>query len=104
MEFDLKATFDGLHSWVPAIPFRDGYLAIQQRRRNGRFVPSGYIGNSGLYRFDPMGKHEKLIGGTVRPWAVSPDGCRVAVGIDERDYDDGSERLKLKLLHVCKGT
>jgi len=97
-EFDVAQTFDGLRSWTPAIPVRDGFLATQER---GRSTPGlGDLGNSGLYRFDPQGQHEKLAAGTVGPWAVSPNGCRLAVGMDDRQHL--SDRFFLKVLHVCK--
>lgn len=100
MEFNLSATFDGVQSWVPTIPVRDGFLGIRERGRRSPGI--GNLGNAGLYRFDAKGKHEKLISGTVRPWVVSPDGCKVALGNDDRPDDAGTERLILKIVEVCQ--
>lgn len=102
IEFDLNATFDGSYSWVPAIPFRNGFLAIQDRTRTGRKPSTGNIGNSGLYLFDPKGKHKKLLSGTVQSVAVSADGCKVAAGVDDRLHDGASERLMLRILNACE--
>ncbi|MCW2573472.1 MAG: hypothetical protein JWO88_3530 [Frankiales bacterium] len=100
IEFDLSATFDGHHAWTPKIPTKDGFLTTADRGR--RYPVLGNLGNSGLYRFNVNGKHERLLAGTVRPWAVSPNGCQIAVGNDPRRDDAGQEHLFINVLDVCR--
>lgn len=97
-EFNLAQTFRGRRSWTPTIPVRDGFLALEERGRPSRIL--GDIRDAGIYRFDPTGKHKKLTAGQVGSWAVSPDGCNLAVGID--DKRQRSNRYILKVLDVCE--
>lgn len=88
--------------WVEdqIIPTRMGYLQIHERSYSR--MPSANA-MTGLHLFEPKGSFKKLAGGRIEPTslAVSPDGCRVAFGADER-YVDGAAQYLLKLIDVCK--
>ncbi len=82
------------------IPTLAGYLQI--RNRSFSRLPFANA-QTGLHLFRPDGSFKKLAGGQIA-WntlAVSPDGCRVAFGADER-YAEGRGEYTLKLIDVCK--
>jgi hypothetical protein len=54
-----------------------------------------------LYVFDGMSV-AKVESGFVREIAVSPDGCKVAVGINNKPYDMGTP-ISLKIFDICAG-
>jgi len=61
------------------------------------------IGKSGLYRLKPGGQPEKIVDGRIGSKAVSPDGCKIAFGNDDRWLVEGNKQLKLQIIDVCKG-
>lgn len=99
IQFDLKSTFDGVRSWVPTIPFRNGFLTTHGRSL--RSASKGNLGKAGLYIFDVSGKQKLLMPGNVGAWAVSPSGCRLAIGVDERSDDMGAPQYTLRVIDVC---
>jgi hypothetical protein len=54
-----------------------------------------------LYVFDGMSV-AKVESGFVREIAVSPDGCKAAVGINNKPYDMGTP-ISLKIFDICGG-
>lgn len=99
IKFDLRSTFDGTHSWLPKIPIRDGFLTTHGRSL--RSPLRGNIGQAGLYVFDVGGKQKMLAPGNAGAWAVSPSGCRLAIGLDQRVDDMGVPKFQLRVIDVC---
>lgn len=99
-DFNLKSTFDGWRAWTPDIPYRDGFLSTEGRTRTTPVL--GNLGKAGLYHFDPYGKHQKLLAGEIGPWAVSPSGCKLAFGVDDRRNNDPYRRMTLRVLDLCR--
>ena len=97
-----RALRQGDTSWVEnkIIPTRSGFLQVHERSYSR--LPFANA-RTGLHLFRPDGSFKKLAGGRIElnSLTVSPDGCRVAFGADER-YAEGREQYTLKLIDVCK--
>ncbi|HNP42265.1 MAG TPA: hypothetical protein PKI24_22010, partial [Nitrospira sp.] len=96
-----RALRKGDTGWVEnkIVPTRAGYLQVHERSYSR--LPFANA-KTGLYLFRPDGSFDKIAGGRIE-WTgltVSPDGCRVAFGTDER-YGEGREQYMLKLIDVC---
>ncbi len=63
---------------------------------------AGGVGNSGLYRADEKG-YQKIISGFPKAASVSPDGCRLAAGLQYTDKRGYNGPIELKVLDLCKG-
>ncbi|HWR87740.1 MAG TPA: hypothetical protein VN277_04900 [Acidiferrobacterales bacterium] len=82
---------------VPSIPTRAGYYLIKPRN----FRDSA-IGQAGLYRYSDSGEHLRVLRGEIGGWAVSPDGCRLAVGLDEREVKSAGDAYVLHAIELCE--
>lgn len=102
--YDARKAYRGNGKWspTPVFPYRNGYLIAHPRT-----IDPGWLGDrdAGLYRFDPNGEHERLVRGDIGPYAVSPDGCKVAFGNDYRIVHARETPLTLtyafQLINVC---
>lgn len=63
---------------------------------------AGGVGNSGLYRADEKG-YQKIISGFPKAASVSPDGCRLAAGLQYTDKRGYNGPIELKVIDLCKG-
>lgn len=68
---------------------------------SGRLV-AGRIGYAGLYRVVGHG-YEKMISGIPAVGAVSPDGCRLAFGMQYIDRKGYHGPIQLKVIDLCPG-
>ena len=96
-----RALRKGDTGWVEnkIVPTRAGYLQVHERSYSR--LPFANA-KTGLYMFRPDGTFDKIAGGRIE-WTgltVSPDGCGVAFGSDER-YAEGRDQYTLKLIDVC---
>lgn len=60
------------------------------------------IGDAGIYRVVGKG-YEKILAGIPVVDALSPDGCRLAVGLQMRDSKGKHGPIQLKLIDLCQG-
>ena len=63
---------------------------------------AGGVGNSGLYRADEKG-YQKIISGFPKAVSISPDGCRLAAGLQYTDKRGYNGPIELKVIDLCKG-
>ena len=93
-QYDRSDTYDGIRTWGPLIPVRDGLLSAEWPYPKAKFSP-------GLYWFDPKGKHRLLVTGELGAWAVSPDGCKLAFGNENRLNSKGMAQTRLQVIDTC---
>ena len=87
--------------WVPYIPTKVGFLTSHPRDYRSSLL-RGNLGDAGIYRYDANGKHQKLVVGQIGPWVVSPDGCKLAAGLDDRKNVPGTGLYRLHVIELCK--
>lgn len=80
------------------IPTRTGFLLIYERSYGNSPLANG---KTGLYRFQADGNFKKITAGSIGEVEVSPDGCRLALGVDD-NYRAGGDRPVLKVIDICK--
>jgi hypothetical protein len=68
----------------------------------GWLFGGGYFREVGLYLFDGKSM-SKLDTGAEREIAVSPDGCKAAVAIENRFLEKGYSPTNLKVFRLCAG-
>ncbi|MBV6408743.1 MAG: hypothetical protein EFKGCFLK_02344 [Rhodocyclaceae bacterium] len=64
---------------------------------------TSYVGLYGLFRYYDDNKRRRVVAGRIGPWALSPDGCKLAFGNDDRWLVDGPRQYKLQVIDLCKG-
>ncbi len=64
---------------------------------------TSYVGLYGLFRYYDDNKRRRVVAGRIGPWALSPDGCKLAFGNDDRRRVDGARQYKLQVVDLCKG-
>ena len=72
----------------------------QPTRMGWIFGGGNFYKSSGLYVFDGK-KVSKIDVGLVREIAVAPDGCRTAVGIENKHLERGYSPVNLKVFDFC---
>jgi hypothetical protein len=60
-----------------------------------------YIGKAGIYRIASNMQLKSLVKGRIANWALSPDGCKLAFGNDDRPIVEGTKQYKLQIIDVC---
>jgi hypothetical protein len=60
-----------------------------------------YIGKAGIYRIASNMQLKSLVKGRIANWALSPDGCKLAFGNDDRPLVEGIRQYKLQVIDVC---
>ncbi len=80
------------------IPTHAGVFIVGEEPR---IVPE--TGRSGLYRLLDDNTLERILPGRVGAWALSPDGCKLAVGNDSRPRVEGNKQHTLQVINLCKG-
>lgn len=77
------------------MPIKNGLLAF-----SGDTYPRS--DKSGVYRKNSNGELSLVARGWLESHSVSPDGCKVALGIDPRGFRiEGPRRLQLHVLNAC---
>jgi hypothetical protein len=80
-----------------ATPFSQGYLI-----NGGTYSFRDELGKLGLYYAD-LQIQVKLLPGVLTNIFVSPNGCRAAVGVDDKDPIRPPERYRLYVIDACVG-
>lgn len=78
-------------------PMARGYLVD-----GGTMTFKGDTEKLGLYHAD-RDSSTKLLSGLLTKIAVSPDGCRAALGVDDKNPAGPPERYRLYVIDTCKG-
>lgn len=60
------------------------------------------VGESGIYKMTSKAP-QRVVAGRVTPMVLSPDGCKLAYGNDDRPLYEGVKHYKLQIVDVCKG-
>jgi hypothetical protein len=81
-----------------AAPFSQGYLI-----NGGTHSFRDELGKLGLYYADHQ-TQAKLLPGVLTNIFVAPNGCRAAVGVDDKDPIRPPERYRLYVIDACAGT
>jgi hypothetical protein len=63
---------------------------------------SKHIGADGLYKIIAQAP-QRVVAGRITPTVLSPDGCKLAFGNDERPVVEGTKQYKLQIVDVCEG-
>lgn len=63
---------------------------------------SRYIGDDGIYQMTAKAPR-RVVAGRTTPMVLSPDGCKLAYGNDDRILYEGIKHYKLQIMNVCEG-
>ena len=84
---------------IGVMPTRNGILFMGADPSLTRF-----IGKSGVYRYQQGTSPKRVVAGRLGGgFALSPDGCKLAFGSDDRFRIEGNGQYKLRVINVCEG-
>lgn len=85
--------------WTKATPTQDGLFLITNAINVQKSLDPG---DAGVY-WVHQNQLQKISGGMIGSFTVSPDGCKVAFVRDPFNAKDREPRITLNLIDVCKG-